>query len=50
MHGGLECVKTLVRQHKQKTILFGNVVMKTRTETELIADRHGGTEANLVTA
>ena len=41
--GGLDCVKTLERQHKQLTILFGNVVMKTRTETELIADCHGGT-------
>ena len=43
-------MKTLERQHKQLTILFGNFVMKTRTETELIADCHGGTEVNLVTA
>ena len=48
--GSLDCVKTLERQHKQLTILFGNVMMKTRTETELIADCHGGTEVNLVTA
>ena len=48
--GGLYCVKTLERQHKQLTILFGNVVMKARTETELIAYCHGGTEVNLVTA
>ena len=48
--GGLDCVKTLERQHKQLTVLFGNVVMKARTETELIADCHGGTEVNLVTA
>ena len=48
--GGLDCVKTLGRQHKQLTILFGNVVVKARTETELIADCHGGTEVNLVTA
>ena len=48
--GSLDCVKTLERQHKQLTILFGNVVMKARTETELIADCHGGTEVNLVTA
>ena len=27
-----------------------NIVMKARTETELIADCHGGTEMNLVTA
>ena len=43
-------MKTLERQHKQLTILFGNVVMKARTETELIADCHGGAEVNLVTA
>ena len=48
--GSLDCVKTLERQHKQLTILFRNVVMKTRTETELIADCHGGTEVNLVIA
>ena len=48
--GDLDCVKTLERQHKQLTILFGNVAMKARTETELIADCHGGTELNLVTA
>ena len=48
--GGLECVKTLEKQHKQLTVLFGNVVMKARTETELIADCHGGTDVNLVTA
>ena len=50
VYGGLDCVKTLERQHKQLTILFRNVVMKARTETELIADCHGGTEVNLVTA
>ena len=48
--GGLDCVKTLEKQHKQLTVLFGNVVMKARTETELIADCHRGTEVNLVTA
>ena len=45
--GGLDCVKTLEKQHKQ---LFGNIVMKAKTEKELIADCHGGTEVNLVTA
>ena len=48
--GSLDCVKTLEKQHKQLTVLFGNVVMKARTETELIADCHGGTDVNLVTA
>ena len=46
----LDCVKTQEKQHKQLTILFGNIVMKAKTETELIADCHGGTEVNLVTA
>ena len=43
-------MKTLEKQHKQLTILFGNIVMKAKTETELIADCHGETEVNLVTA
>ena len=43
-------METLERQHKQLTVLFGNVLMKARTEMELIADCHGGTEVNLVTA
>ena len=43
-------MKTLEKQHKQLTILFGNIVMKAKTETELVVDCHGGTEVNLVTA
>ena len=50
MCGGLDCVKTLAKQHKQLTILFGNIVRKAKMEMELIADCHGGTEVNLVTA
>ena len=46
----LDCVKNLEKQHKQLMILFGNIVMKAKTETELIADCHGGTVVNLVTA
>ena len=46
---GLDFVRTLEKQHKQLTILFGDIVMKARTETELIADCHGSTEVNLVT-
>ena len=49
VRGGLDCVKILEKQHKQLTILFGNIVMKAKTETELIADCHGETEVNLVT-
>ena len=48
--GSLDSVKTLEKQDKQLTTLFGNIVMKAKTETELIADCHGGTEVNLVTA
>ena len=46
--GSLDCVKTLEKQHKQLTILLGNIVMKEKAE--LIADCHGGNEVNLVTA
>ena len=42
-------MKNLEKQNKQLTILFGNIVMKAKTETELIADCHGGTVVNLVT-
>ena len=48
--GGLDCVKTLAKQHKQLTILFRNIMMKAKTETELIADCYGRIEVNLVTA
>ena len=48
--GGLDCVNSLKKQHKQLTILFENIVMKARTGTKLIADWLGGTEVNLVTA
>ena len=48
--GGLDCVKLLEKHYKQLTIFFGNIVMKAKTETELIADCHGGTEVNLATA
>ena len=50
MCGGLDCVKALAKQHKQFKRLFGNIVMKAKTEKKLIADCHGGTEVNLVTA
>ena len=48
--GGLDCVKTLVRQHNQLIVFFRNIVMKTKTAAELISDCHGGTYVNLVTA
>ena len=48
--GGLSCVKTLEKQYKQLMILFENIVMKAKTETELIADCHGRLEVNLMTA
>ena len=35
MCGDLDCVKALARQHRELTIMFGNIVMKTGTETEL---------------
>ena len=48
--GGLDCVKILTKQHKQLTTFFGNIILRTKTETELIADCHGSTEVNMVTA
>ena len=48
--GGLDCVKTLAKQHRQLTILFGNIRMKLKIETELFAVCQGGVEVNLVTA
>ena len=50
MCGGLDCVKTLAKQYKQLTVQFGNIVMKAKTEKELIADCHGRTEVKIVTA
>ena len=47
---GHDCLRTLARPHKQLIILIVNIVMKTRTKTELIADCHGGTETKLMTA
>ena len=32
---GIDCIKTLARQHNQQMIMFGNIVMKKRTKTEL---------------
>ena len=46
--GGLDCVRTLAKQHKQLVIVSRNVVMKKKTETQLVVDCHGGTEVNLV--
>ena len=48
--GGLDCVKTQTKQLKQLTTMFGNIVIKAKTETELIADCHGRTEVSLATA
>ena len=50
MCGGFECVERLAKKHRQLTILFGNIVMKAKTEAELIADCHGGTDVSLVSA
>ena len=47
---GLDCIKSLAKQHKELTILFGNIKMKTRRETELKEGFHGGTEVNLQSA
>ena len=49
IYGGLDYVKTLAKQHKQLTIMFGTNEMKAKTKTEIIADFHERTEVNLVT-
>ena len=38
------------KHHKQLVILFRKLVMKIKTETELFAYFHGGTEMSLLTA
>ena len=44
------CLETLAEQHCQLTRLFERLSMSDRSEMELIADCHGVTEVNLVTA
>ena len=48
--GGLDCMKTFAKQHKQLPILYRNIVMKAKTETELIAECLGGTELKKLVA
>ena len=48
--GGLDCVNILAKQYKQLTMIIGNIVMKAKMETELIADCRGGAEVNLESA
>ena len=50
MCGGLDCLKTIARHHQQMIMLFGTEVMKTTTETELIADFLTGSGVNIMTA
>ena len=46
----MQAVTEEIREPEPVTAADGNVVMKAKTGTELIADCHGGTEVNLVTA
>ena len=50
MCGGLVCVKTLAKQHKQVDSSVREYNNERKNRKELIADCHGGTEVNLVTA
>ena len=47
---GLEGHMCGARHHKQLTILFGKIMMKTRTEAELLAGCHRRNKVNLMTA
>ena len=44
------CLNTLSEQHRQLAQLYGRLSMSDESEMELIADCHGVTEANLITA
>ena len=44
------CLNTLSEQHRQLAQLYGRLIMSDESEMELIADCHGVTEVNLITA
>ena len=44
------CLKTLNEQHFQLAKLYGRLSMSEKNDMELIADFHGATEVNLMTA
>ena len=46
----VHCLKTLSEQHRQLAQLYGRLSMSDKSEIELIADCHGVTEVNLITA
>ena len=44
------CLNTLSEQHRQLAQLYGRLSMSDKSEMELIADCHGVTEVNLISA
>ena len=48
--GDLDYLKVLTKQHERLMILLGNLTLRTKTKMELVTDRHGEREVNLVTA
>ena len=48
--GNGHCLKTLGEQHRQLAKLYGRLSMSEKNDMELIADCHGVTEVNLMTA
>ena len=50
VYGNGHCLKVLKEQHCQLAKLYGRLSMSDKSEMELIADCHGVTEVNLLTA
>ena len=48
--GSGHCLNTLREQHRQLAQLYGRLSMLDKSEMELVADCHGVTEVNLITA
>ena len=44
------CLNTLSEQHRQRAQLYGRLSMSDKSEMKKIADCHGVTEVNLITA
>ena len=48
--GAAHCLETLAEHHCQLTRLFGRLSVSDKSEMDSVADCHGVTEVNLVTA
>ena len=50
VYDSVPCLNTLSEQHRQLAQLYGRLSMSEKSEMQLIADCHGVTEVNLITA